>query len=155
MVSLRGKMIVNEELEQLGLPDGITAEQREKLKKNLPRSGLELLDDEKAILIDKIKNVIIEMIHYSDKFPGVNCADYISKKLNYNYTYLTNIFSEVKGITMQHFIIIHEIEKVKELLLYDHPNHTATALKLNYMSMAQPSKQFKKKQATHHLFTGN
>jgi AraC-like DNA-binding protein len=156
MVSLRCKMLVKEELEKLGLRyivvdlgtveimEDITAEQHEQLKKNLLRSGLELLDDKKAILIEKIKNVITEMIHYSDELPKVNYSEYISEKLDYDYTYLANIFSEVKGITIQQFIIIHKIEKVKELLLYDELNLTEISYKLHYSSVAHLSNQFKK-----------
>ncbi len=149
-------MIVKEELQKLGLRyvvidlgvvevmEEITIEQREQLKANLLKSGLELLDDKKSILIDKIKNVIIEMIHYSDELPKINYSDHISQKLNYDYTYLSNIFSEVKGITIQHFIIIHKIERVKELLLYDEFNLTEISYKLHYSSMAHLSNQFKK-----------
>jgi AraC-like DNA-binding protein len=156
MVSLRCKMMVKEELKKLGLEyvfvdlgtievlEDITELQREQLKENLLRSGLELLDDKRAILIEKIKNVITEMIHYSDEVPDVNYSDYISKKLNYDYTYLANIFSEVKGITIQQFIIIHKIERVKELLLYDELNLTEIAWKLHYSSVAHLSNQFKK-----------
>ncbi len=156
MVSLRCKMIVREELMNLGLKyividlgmvevmEDITEEQHDKLKENLLRSGLELLDDKRSILIDKIKNVIIEMIHYSDELPKVNYSDYISEKLGYDYTYLSNIFSEVKGITIQNFIIIHKIEKVKELLLYDELNLTEISYKLHYSSVAHLSNQFKK-----------
>ena len=156
MVSLRCKMMVKEELKKLGLRyvvvdlgmveimEDITEEQREQLKKNLLRSGLELLDDKKSILIEKIKNVITEMIHYSDELPKVNFSDYISGKLNYDYTYLANIFSEVRGITIQQFIIIHKIERVKELLLYDELNLTEISYKLDYRSVAHLSNQFKK-----------
>ena len=156
MVSLRCKMVVKEELKKLGLRyvavdlgtveilEDITPEQREQLKKNLLRSGLELLDDKKSILIEKIKNVIIEMIHYSDELPKVNYSDYISEKLEYDYTYLANTFSEVKGITIQQFIIIHKIERVKELLLYDELNLTEISYKLHYSSVAHLSNQFKK-----------
>lgn len=156
MVSLRCKMIVKEELKKLGLRyvivdlgmvdimEDITYDQRERLKKNLPKSGLELLDDKKSILIEKIKNVIIEMIHYSDELPKINYSDFISQKLNYDYTYLSNIFSEVKGITIQEFIIINKIEKVKELLLYDELNLTQISYKLHYSSVSHLSKQFKK-----------
>ena len=156
MVSLRCKMIVRTELTKLGLHyvvldlgmvdvmEDITPEQREQLKENLLRSGLELLDDKRSILIDKIKNVIIEMIHYSDEVPRVNYSDYISEKLGYDYTYLANIFSEVKGITIQQFIINHKIEKVKELLLYDEMNLTEIAYLLHYSSVAHLSNQFKK-----------
>lgn len=156
MVSLRCKMIVKDELQKLGLKyvvielgvvevlEDITEEQRELLKVNLQKSGLELLDNKKSILIDKIKNVIIEMIHYSDEVPKVNYSDYISQKLDYDYTYLSNIFSEVKGITIQHFIIIHKIERVKELLLYDELNLTEISYRLHYSSVAHLSNQFKK-----------
>jgi AraC-like DNA-binding protein len=149
-------MMVKEELNKLGLQhvfvdigvaeimEGITEEQRELLKKNLLRSGLELLDDKKTILIERIKNVITEMIHYSDELPQMNYSDYISEKLNLDYTYLSNTFSEVKGITIQHFIITHKIEKVKELIIYDELNLTEIADKLQYSSVAHLSHQFKK-----------
>jgi AraC-like DNA-binding protein len=156
MVSLRCKMVVKDELDkleinnfniELGLVDiaeDITQKQREELRANLLRSGLELLDDKKSILIEKIKNVIIEMVHYSDELPKMNYSEYISKKLNHDYTYLSNIFSEVKGITIQQFIIIHKIEKAKELLLYDELNITEISYKLHYSSVAHLSGQFKK-----------
>ena len=156
MVSLRCKMLVKEELKKLGLEyvnvdlgtveilENITPDQHEMLKRNLLRSGLELLDDKKSILIDKIKNVIIEMIHYADEVPKVKYSEYISQKLSYDYTYLSNIFSEVKGITIQQFIIIHKIERVKELLLYDELNLTQISYLLNYSSVAHLSSQFKK-----------
>ena len=128
----------------LEILEDVTAEQREQLRVNLLRSGLELLDDKKAILIDKIKSVIIEMIHYADELPDVNYSEYISQKLDYDYTYLANVFSEVKGITIQQFIITHKIEKVKELLLYDELNLTEISYKLHYSSVAHLSNQFKK-----------
>jgi AraC-like DNA-binding protein len=84
------------------------------------------------------------MIHYSDEVPKVNDSDYISKKLGYDYTYLSNTFSEVKGITIQHYIITHKIERAKELLLYDELTLTEIAYKLNYSSVAHLSNQFKK-----------
>lgn len=156
MVSLRCKMMVKAELEKLGLHyvildlgmveilENISEEQHEQLKRNLLKSGLELLDDKKSILIEKIKNVITEMIHYSDEFPKSNYSDYISKQVGYDYTYLANIFSETKGITIQQFIIINKIEKVKELLLYDELNLTEISYKLHYSSVAHLSNQFKK-----------
>ncbi len=156
MVSLRCKLLVKEELKNLGIHyvivdlgmveilEDMTLDQREKLKENLLRSGLELLDDKKSILIEKIKNVIVEMIHYSDEIPAVNYSEYISEKLGYDYTYLANTFSEVKGITIQQFIINHKIEKVKELLLYDELNLTEISYKLHYSSVAHLSNQFKK-----------
>ena len=148
MVSLRCKMVVKEELARLGLHfvivdlgmveilEDITIETREKLAANLLPYGLELLEDKKSILIEKIKSVIIEMIHYDDEAPKVNYSDYISEKLQYDYTYLSNVFSEVKGITIQQFIIIHKIERVKELLLYDELTLTEISYRLNYSSVA-------------------
>jgi len=124
--------------------EDITNAQREQLKTNLLKSGLELIDDKKSVLIEKIKNVIVEMIHYSEEIPKVNYSEYISEKLNYDYTYLSNLFSEVKGITIQQFIIMHKIEKVKELLLYDELNLTEISYKLHYSSVAHLSNQFKK-----------
>lgn len=156
MVSLRCKMVVHEELNNLGIKhavvdlgiveilNDITKQQREILKENLLKCGLELLDNKKSILIEKIKNVITEMIHYSDELPKENFSDYLSEKLGYDYTYLANTFSEVKGITIQHFIIANKIEKVKELLLYDELNLTEISYKLNYSSLAHLSNQFKK-----------
>lgn len=156
MVSLRCKMVVKDELLKLGLhfvvvdlgmveiTEEISNETRENLRINLLRSGLELLEDKKSILIEQIKGVIVEMIHYSDETPKVNYSDYISEKLNYDYTYLSNVFSEVKGITIQQFIIINKIERVKELLLYDELNLTEISYKLNYSSVAHLSNQFKK-----------
>jgi AraC-like DNA-binding protein len=149
-------MMVKEELKKLGLHfvivelgmiellENITPEQRNKLKENLLKSGLQLLDDKRSILIEKIKNIITEMIHYSDELPKVNYSDYISDELGYDYTYLANIFSEVKGITIQQFIIIHKIERVKELLIYDELNLTEIAYKMHYSSVGHLSNQFKK-----------
>lgn len=102
------------------------------------------MDDTRAILIEKIRNVIVEMIHYADEEPKENYSDYISEKLGYDYTYLANIFSEVKGITIQQFIIINKIEKVKELILYDELNLTEISYRLGYSSVAHLSNQFKK-----------
>ena len=102
------------------------------------------MDDKKAMLVEKIKNVIVEMVHYADELPETNFSDYLSEKLNHNYTYLSNLFSEVKGITIEHYIIIHKIEKVKELIIYDELNLTEIAYKLNYSSVAHLSNQFKK-----------
>lgn len=156
MVSLRCKMVVKDELEKLGFDrsivdlgvaeilDDISVCERENLRLNLLRFGLELLEDKKSILIEQIKNVIVEMIHYADESPKINYSDYISEKLHYDYTYLSNIFSEVKGITIQQFIIIHKIEKVKELLLYDELNLTEISYRLNYSSVSHLSNQFKK-----------
>jgi AraC-like DNA-binding protein len=149
-------MIVKEELKKLGLHyvivelgsieilEDITPEIREKLRINLLKSGLELLEDKKAILIERIKNVVIEMIHYSDELPKVNYSNYISERLKYDYTYLSNIFSEVKGINIQQYIIMNKIERVKELLLYDELDLTEISYKMQYSSVSHLSNQFKK-----------
>lgn len=156
MVSLRCKMMVKDELAKLGLHyvnvdlgmvdilENITQVQHDSLKTNLAMSGLELLDDKKSVLIERVKNVIIEMVHYSDELPKVNYSEYISKKLSYDYTYLSNLFSEVKGITIQHYIIMHKIERVKELLLYEELNLTEISYLMQYSSVAHLSNQFKK-----------
>lgn len=156
MVSLRCKLKVKDELASMGiipgsidlgvveLPDDLSDSQRKMLHENLLKSGLELLDDGRSILIERIKNVIVEMIHYSEDIPTQNYSDYISDKLSYDYTYLSNTFSEVKGITIQQFIILNKIERVKELLLYDELNLTEISYKLHYSSVAHLSNQFKK-----------
>ena len=156
MVSIRCKMVVKAELEKLGIHyllvdfgeveivDSISADNREQLKNALLKSGLELMDDKKAILIEKIKSVIIEMVHYDDDKPKVNFSDYLTEKLSYDYTYLANLFSEVTGVTIEYFIIAHKIERVKELLIYDELNLTEISYKLNYSSVAHLSTQFKK-----------
>ncbi|MGG9970878.1 helix-turn-helix domain-containing protein [Ferruginibacter sp. SUN002] len=149
-------MMVKEELKKLGLHyanvnlgevdvmESISNEQREQLKAALLQSGLELMDDKKSMLIEKIKNVIIEMIHYSDELPKTNFSDYLSEKLQYDYTYLSNLFSETEAITIEHFIILHKIEYVKELIIYNELNLTEIAWKLHYSSVAHLSHQFKK-----------
>ncbi|TAE52250.1 MAG: AraC family transcriptional regulator, partial [Bacteroidetes bacterium] len=119
-------------------------EQRRQLKQGLLRSGLELMDDKKAILIEKIKTVIIEMVHYADEAPRINFSHYLSEKLGYDYTYLANLFSEVTGTTIEHHVIAHKIERVKELLIYDELSLTQIADALNYSSVAHLSNQFKK-----------
>ena len=149
-------MVVKEELKKLGvryisidlgiveIPENITQQQSEQLKVNLLRWGLELLEDKKDILVARIKNLIVEMIHYSEKIPKVNNSEFLSEKLGYDYAYLSNIFSEMNGITIQQFIILHKIEKIKELLLYDEINLSEISYQLHYSSVAHLSNQFKK-----------
>lgn len=156
MVSLRCKMKVEEELKNIGIRaynidlgvievhEELSESQRHLLKTNLLRSGLVLMEDKRSILIERIKTTIIEMVHHSDELPKVNYSAFISDKLNHDYTYLSNIFSETKGITIQQFIIIHKIEKVKELLLYNELTLSEIADKLHYSSTAHLSAQFKK-----------
>lgn len=149
-------MIVKSELQALGIEQSIvelgevelakdlSKDQHDGLKLSLLKHGLELMDDKRSVLIEKIKTVIIEMIHYADELPKTNNSDYISKKVQYDYTYLANLFSEVQGITIEHYIIAHKIEKVKELLVYDELNLTEIADKLHYSSVGHLSAQFKK-----------
>jgi AraC-like DNA-binding protein len=156
MVSNRCKMAVKEELKKLGLHfivvdlgeveimEIISMDQRGKLKLALLNSGLELMDDKKAMLIEKIKNVIIEMVHHSTENIKVNFSDYLSDKLNHDYTYLSNLFSEVQGTTIEQFIISHKTERIKELIIYGELNITEIAWKMNYSSVAHLSSQFKK-----------
>jgi AraC-like DNA-binding protein len=149
-------MIVKSELDKMGLhyrmvdlgvadlTDSFSAEQHDQLKLALMPFGLELMDDKRSMLVEKVKNVVVEMIHYSDELPLVKKSVHISEKLQHDYTYLANLFSEVTGITIEHFIIAHKIEKVKELLLYNELNLTEISYKLQYSSVAHLSNQFKK-----------
>ncbi len=156
MVSLRCKMVVKAAAEELNIPysnvdlgfieidEKLSESVLEKFKAKLLKSGLEILDDKRSILIEKIKNVVIEMVHYADEFPKVNFSTYISEKLGYDYTYLSNLFTEVKGTTIQEFIILHKIEKAKELIMYNEMSIADIAYTLNYSSAAHFSTQFKK-----------
>lgn len=156
MVSIRCKMAVKAALDSMGLHytsvdlgeadivEELTKEQLNTLRGRLMVSSLMLMDDKKAMLIEKIKTIIIEMVHYSVKFPTTNFSDYLSEKLHHEYHYMAGLFSEVTGITIEHFIIAHKIEKVKELLLYDELNLTEISYKLQYSSVAHLSNQFKK-----------
>ncbi len=156
MVCIRCKMVVKSELEKLGLhytfvdlgeaeiSDDVSTEQLKLFGTALKKSGLELMDDKKSILVEKIKIIIIELVHYNDDQIKINLSDYLSEKLHYNYTYLANLFSEVKGTTIEQFYLTHKIEKVKELLVYDELNLTEIAWKLHYSSVAHLSNQFKK-----------
>ena len=156
MVSIRCKMVVKSILDDLGLKyrnielgevdvfDTISTEQLKIIKERLLSSSLLLMDDKKAILIEKIKNIIVEMVHYSDDLPLVNISDFLSEKLHHDYHYLSGLFSEVTGTTIEHYLISHKIEKVKELLLYNELNLTEISYKLHYSSVAHLCNQFKK-----------
>jgi len=149
-------MVVKSELEKLGLHfvsvelgeavimENISPEKLKLFDESLKRSGLELMDNKKSMLIEKIKNSIVELVHYSEDQIKVNLSDYLSEKLNFDYTYLANIFSEVQGTTIEKFYIAHKIEKVKELIVYDELNLTEIADKLHYSSVSHLSNQFKK-----------
>jgi len=149
-------MIVKQELQRLGLHfiivelgeveimENIDGEQLEQVKIALLRSGLELLDNKRSVLIEKIKNTIVEMVHHPNEAIKINFSDHLSGKLNHDYTYLANLFSEVQGMTIEQFIISHKIERIKELIIYDELNITEIAWKMNYNSVAHLSNQFKK-----------
>jgi len=149
-------MVVKAVLEKLGLTyiyvkigeadivGDIQPEQIEQLKKELKKAGLILMDSKKSILVEKVKSAIIELVHYTEDQIKVNLSDYLSEKLSYDYTYLANLFSEVKGITIEKFYLTHKIERVKELLVYDELNLSEIAYKMHYSSVAHLSNQFKK-----------
>jgi AraC-like DNA-binding protein len=149
-------MFVKEELRQLGLHfvvvdlgevdlmEDLTAEQKKILSERLLFSGLELMDDKKAILIERIKNTIISMVYNTDELLKTNFSIYLSEKLSYDYTYLSNVFSEVQGTTIAQFVILHKIERIKELIIYDELSISEIAWKMNYSSVAHLSNQFKK-----------
>jgi AraC-like DNA-binding protein len=156
MVSNRCKLAVRDELKKLGLHfimvdlgiveimENINSEKRQLLKNGLLDVGFELMDDKRAILIEKIKNIVIQMIHHSDENIKINFSDYLSEKLDHNYTYLANLFSEVQGTTIEQFIISHKVERIKELMIYGELNVTEIAWKMGYSSVAHLSSQFKK-----------
>jgi len=149
-------MVVKDELSKLGLHytavelgeadivETISREQHELVKAALLRQGLELMDDKKSVLIQKIKNVIVELVHYTEEPLRVKFSEYLSQKLNHDYTYMANLFSEVQGTTIEKFIITHKIERVKELLVYNELNLTEIADLMHYSSVAHLSAQFKK-----------
>lgn len=156
MVSLRCKLAVKEELDKLKLhfssielgevvlKKNIHAEDREALRKGLLKKGLELMDDKKSMLIEKTKTIIIELVHYTEKYPKVNFSEYLSKELDYNYTHLATLFSDVTGTTIANYIILNKIERVKELLLYDELSLTEISFLMEYSSVSHLSNQFKK-----------
>ena len=126
------------------IKENLSAAKLNELNESLKKSGLELMDDKKSMLIEKIKNIITELLHYSEEPLKIKFSEFLSQKLNYDYTYLSNLFSEVTGTTIEHFIIVHKIERVKELLVYDELNLTEIAYLLHYSSVAHLSNQFKK-----------
>ena len=156
MVCIRCQMVVKSELEKLGIHfssvtigeanimDELNSEQLTLLDRNLKLAGLELMDNKKSILVESIKLAIIDLVHYTDEQIKVNLSDFLSEKLNFNYTYMANLFSEVKGITIEKFYLQHKIEKVKELIVYNELSLSEIAFKMHYSSAAHLSNQFKK-----------
>jgi YesN/AraC family two-component response regulator len=155
MVSLRCKLLVKSEMEKLNIKfltvelgevvllKPITNEKKEKLKIQLHKSGLEIMDDKKAMLLEKIKNIVVEMVHYSEEIPKVNFSTFLSEKLQIDYHTLSDFFSKTKGMTIEHFIILHKIERVKELIVYDELSLTEISYMMHYSSLSHLSKQFK------------
>jgi AraC-like DNA-binding protein len=156
MVCIRCKKIVEEELHKLGIRylfvelgevdilEDVTPHQLEAFRVALLDSGLELMDNKKSILIEKIKKVILTQIHHTDQPLKINFSDHLSDRLNHDYTYLANLFSEVEGTTIEHYVIYHKIERVKELLVYNELSLTEISYLLHYSSVSHLSNQFKK-----------
>ena len=156
MVCIRCKLVVKDivskleltlikvDLGEIEIKEFINNEQLEQMRDNLLQFGLELMDDKKSMLIQKIKNVVVELVHYSDEPLLVNFSEYLSKKLQHDYTYLANLFSEVQGTTIEKFLIAHKIERVKELLIYNELTLSEIAIQMHYSSVAYLSTQFKK-----------
>ena len=156
MVCIRCQMVVKTELEKLGLSyvdvnigevntiEDVPRDKLDQLDMALRKAGLMLMDDKKSILVEKIKGAVIELVHYTEEQIKTNLSDYLSEKINYDYTYLANLFTEVKGITIEKFYLTHKIEKVKELIVYDELTLSEIAYKLNYSSVSHLSNQFKK-----------
>jgi AraC-like DNA-binding protein len=156
MVCMRCKMVVQEELTRLGLHFGtvelgevevvevLSTQQRDQLRLALGKAGLELMDDQRGVLIEKIKQIIIELVHYSEEPLSVNLSEYLSRTLHRDYTSLATLFTEVQGITIEKFFIYHKIERVKELLVYDKLSLTEIAYNMHYSSVSHLSTQFKK-----------
>jgi len=150
-------MVVESELNKLNLhpltvslgevaieEKALTSEQRHQLNSALKAVGFELIDDKRSKLIEQIKNFIIETIHYKEEQPEKNFSELLSQHLHHDYSYLSKLFSEVEGITIEQYIINQKIEKVKELLLYNELSLSQIAFELGYSSTAHLSSQFKK-----------
>ncbi|NCI45912.1 helix-turn-helix domain-containing protein [Sediminibacterium soli] len=156
MVSKRCIMAVKQLLSELHIhPSDITLGEielshplsivkQEQLKKALLLIGLELVTDKKSMLIEKIKSSILELVHYSDEPVNKKYSCFLSEKLKYDYTYLSNIFKKTKGICIEDYIIAHKIERVKQLLVYSNMSLTEISYHLNYSSVGHLSNQFKK-----------
>jgi len=156
MVSTRCKIAVKEVFRNLGLvysnvelgeveiAEILTDEKLKDFKISLLNIGFELIEDRRAILIERIKNIVIDMVHHSDSQIKINFSDYLSERLKYDYTYMANVFSEEQGVSIEQFIISHKVERIKEYIIYDELNMTEIAFKMNYSSVAHLSGQFKK-----------
>lgn len=156
MVCNRCIMVVKNELNNLGLhpisislgevvlDQDIDDAQKRELQKRLETLGFELIDDKKSRLIEQIKTTIVQLIRQSDNNLKINLSEHLHEKLHHDYNYISNIFSEVEGTTIEKYFIAQKIERVKELLVYDELTLSQIADKLNYSSVAHLSSQFKK-----------
>jgi AraC-like DNA-binding protein len=156
MVCIRCKMVVKSELDKLGicndfielgevqLKDNVSSMQLYLFNTAIKKYGLELIDDKKSILVEKIKAIVLELVHFSDDQIKTNLSEYLSNKLNHSYSSLSNLFSEVYGTTIEQFYLAHKIERVKELIVYDELTLSEIAFKMHYSSAAHLSNQFKK-----------
>ena len=126
------------------LEENLTDTQKRELENAIVPLGFEIIDDKKSRIIEKIKNVIIDLVHYQDSELKNNLSDILSKELHQDYKYLSNLFSEIEGTTIEKYFIAQKIEKVKELLMYDELSLSEIAFQLNYSSVAYLSNQFKK-----------
>lgn len=134
----------NIKLGEVTLVKELTADQKDKLSNALLPLGFEVIDDKKSRIIEQIKNVIIDLVHHQDSDIKANLSDVLRSELHHDYNYLSNLFSEVEGITIEKYFIAQKIEKVKELLVYDELSLSEIAFRLNYSSVAYLSNQFKK-----------
>ena len=132
------------EIGEVEIEEKLTFKKYDALKEALAEDDFELIIAKEIITLEKIKLLVIEMIHYSVELPNINYSDYISKKLRISYTYLSKLFSKREGITLEHFIIAHKIERTKRLLVYNEFTLSEIAWKLHYSSTAHLSAQFKK-----------
>lgn len=134
----------NIQLGEVTINGELSSEQMSKLSQNLTVLGFEIIDDKRSFLVERIKNIVIEAIHHKDSPLKINFSELISKELNHDYNYLSHLFSEVEGITIEKYVIAQKIEKVKELLVYDELSLSEIAYQMNYSSVAYLSNQFKK-----------
>ena len=156
MVCNRCVFMVQQEIEKLGLPiqsiklgevelkQKLSTPEKEALNEALVTLGFYLIDDKKSQLITRIKTAIVELVHHRDNDLKMNLSDFLSAELDQDYNYLSNLFSEIEGKTIEKYFIAQKIERIKELLVYDELSLSEIANQLNYSSVAYLSNQFKK-----------
>lgn len=131
-------------LGEVDLHDEPSGQVMQELSARLTGIGFELIDDRKGRIIEKIKNAVIELVHHSSDTPKTNLSDHLAEKLHYDYNYLSRLFSDIEGTTIEKYFIAQRIEKVKELLVYDERSLSEIAWQMGYSSVAHLSNQFKK-----------